>query len=817
MLEIKNITKIYETGDFKQKALDEISINFRKNEFACILGQSGSGKTTLLNIVGGLDHYTSGDLVINEISTKEYKDSNWDSYRNHRVGFVFQNYNLISHQSILSNVELALTLSGVSKTERRRKAKEILEKVGLGEHKNKRPNQLSGGQMQRVAIARALVNDPDIVLADEPTGALDSDTSIQIMNLLKEIAKDKLVIMVTHNPELAEKYSTRIIKLKDGKVIDDSNPYNGKTNTKNNLEIEKKKTKKTSMSFKTALGLSMNNLLTKKGRTVLTAFAGSIGIIGIALILSLSNGVENYIAKIEEDTLSSYPITIEKESIDYSSVLSDQKEKKSEKCPSLKICSRNVIGKMLESTVTNSKTNNLQELKKYFEKDSVDVDKYVTDISYSYNVDINLYKPDTSEGIIQVNPKNIVTEMSGNQNNFLNFNNDIFFELIDNKKFLNNQYDILAGKLPESYNEIVLIVNQNNKIPDYVLYALGIKDQKELKKLLLGMASGNLLSDFKYENSSYSYDELLNISYKLVLSTDYYKKSDGIWIDNSSNEKYLKDLINNGIDIKVVGILKQDKEAVSETTATVGYTHALQEYVINQNNKTEIAKEQSTNPTIDIFTGKSFDNITTSYENNLSKLGVADLDYPSTINIYPKDFDSKEEIENIISDYNDKKIAKGRTDLTISYTDYIKLLMSSVTSMVDIVSYVLIGFVSVSLIVSSIMIAIITYISVLERIKEIGILRAIGASKKDISRVFNAETIIEGTIAGIMGVLVALLLCIPINIIIKHFAGVSNISSLPLYGAIALIIISILLTYIAGLIPSKMASKTDPIESLRSE
>jgi len=809
MLELKKITKIYKTGTFTQKALNKVSINFRENEFVSILGPSGSGKTTLLNIVGGLDKYDSGDLIINEISTKKYKDRDWDTYRNHRIGFIFQSYNLIPHQSVLSNVELALTLSGVSKKERKRRAIKALKEVGLSDHIHKRPNQLSGGQMQRVAIARALINNPDILLADEPTGALDSETSVQIMNLLKKISKDKLVIMVTHNPDLAKEYSNRIISLKDGEVTNDTNPYDGKEK----IEFKKGKTKKTSMSFFTALSLSLNNLMTKKGRTLLTSFAGSIGIIGIALILSLSNGVNNYIAKIQEDTLTSYPLMIEKNTVDTATLMTSFMDEGSGEEHDLDaIYSNNIMTDMISTMYGGITTNNLVEFKKYIENNK-EIKKYTNDIKYTYNLNLQIYTKDS----LKVNPSNMMSMFNptatNNQTNMAS-GVSIFNELTTNTKLLNSQYEVIKGKMPEKYNEMVLIVDENNEIVDYVLYAIGIKDQKEIQQTMMNMMNGKEIQEF--DQTKYSYDDILETNYKLVLNSDYYKKENGVWTDKSNDLLYVSELVNDGLDLNIVGIIKPKEGSNISVTNGVGYTKALTEYVINQINNSEIVKQQLKNKDINIFTNKPFTGLE-SLENNLSNMGVVQIQDPYTINIYPKDFESKDKIEEIIKEYNDSKIEKGKEEDKIEYTDYVGILMSSVTTIVDVIGYVLIAFVSISLIVSSIMIGIITYISVLERTKEIGILRSIGASKKDISRVFNAETFIVGLTSGAIGIIITCILNIFINIFIKNVTGVIVTAELPIVGAIVLIIISTLLTMIAGLIPSKVASKKDPVIALRTE
>ena len=819
MLELKKIYKEYITGDFKQVALDKVNLNFRKNEFVSILGPSGSGKTTLLNIIGGLDNYTSGDLIINEVSTKDFKDNDWDIYRNHRVGFIFQNYNLIGHQSILSNVELALTLSGVGKSERRKKAILALKKVGLEKHINKNPNQLSGGQMQRVAIARALVNDPDILLADEPTGALDSTTSQQIMKLLKEVAKDKLVIMVTHNPELARAYSTRIIELRDGSIISDSNPYDGKVNIVEDEIIRKNKTKKTHMSFKTALGLSFNNLKTKKGRTILTAFAGSIGIIGIALILSLSNGVNKYIERVEAETLSSYPLTIMEESADLTEVmgiLASGKDKEINHDKD-KIYSNTIMNKMFNSFVTKVSKNDLKTFKKYLDNND-EIGKYVNEIKYGYNIDLNIFNTYNGE-LVKVNPSNLMSdlgminsnEMSSMYSSFGMGSNDVFVELMDNKENVLSQYDLIYGSYPEKYDEVVLIVNSNNEISDYTLYALGLKDQKMLKEMMYNVMKGEEVDDADLE---LSYEDICNIEFRLMINTDLFTKEGNRYVDRSNDLNYVNSILDKSVPLKVVGILRGNDDSVSYVSKTggVGYTSKLTEYVIDSVKKSSIVHEQENNREVNIFTGSTF-KLDESYEDNLRKLGVTSVDNPSSISIYSKDFEAKENVVRIIDEYNKETLEEKK----ITYTDTIGLLINNVTTIVNIISYVLIAFVSISLVVSSIMIGIITYISVLERTKEIGILRSIGASKKDIARVFNAETFIIGLFAGCMGIIITLILNIPINVIINNLSGISGITKLPLVGSIILIIISVLLTMLGGLIPSKIASNKEPVLALRTE
>lgn len=877
MLQLKNIVKDYVSGDTTVQALKRIDITFRDSEFVSILGQSGCGKTTLLNIIGGLDQYTSGDLIINGRSTKKYKDSDWDTYRNHTIGFVFQSYNLIPHQSVLSNVELALTLSGVSKAERRKRAVEVLEKVGLGDQIHKKPNQMSGGQMQRVAIARALVNNPDILLADEPTGALDSATSIQIMELLKEISKDRLIIMVTHNPELAEKYSSRIVRLLDGKVTDDTMPYEPTDSriTDNDNAKRGKKNKGTSMSFLTALSLSANNLMTKKGRTLLTAFAGSIGIIGIALILALSSGFQSYIKRVEEDTLSSYPISIEEEQVDYSSMMSafmgqhvgDAAEKEEGK-----IYSNNIISEMLNSMMSQVQVNNLSDFKKFIEDKNNGFDELVSDIQYGYSTTLNIYKEDTADGIVQVNPSTVldtigmgqIAGMSGSSmmgGSMMGGSWDVWSELIGNQTLLESQYNVIAGRWPSAYNEIVLIVDENNEISDYALYALGLKDQDEVADTMTRLAKGEEVVSYK---SEYTYEDILNLRYRLVVNTDFYNydEENGTYTDVRDDEDSYKAAIADGIQLQVVGILRPDPDAVTgAVSGSVGYTSALMEYVINQINDADIVKKQAADPETDVITGMPFTkdgeevkmentfDITTltpeqqtylaslsqeeleaimasymqpttssaTYEDNMEAFGVADLEKPSSIMIYPVDFASKDAISDKISEYNDMVRAEGREEAVINYTDYIGLMMSSISTIINAISYVLIAFVAISLVVSSIMIGIITYISVLERTKEIGILRSIGASKHDISMVFNAETLIVGFVSGAMGIIVTMLLIIPINAIIKNLSGISNVAGLPWLAALILVLISMALTFIAGLIPAKMAAKKDPVVALRSE
>lgn len=876
MLKLVGIKKDYYLGDTAVHALKGVDIEFRDNEFVAILGQSGCGKTTLLNIIGGLDRYSDGDLIINGKSTKLYKDRDWDTYRNHTIGFIFQSYNLIPHQSVLSNVELALTLSGVSKAERRKRALEALDKVGLSDQVNKKPNQMSGGQMQRVAIARALVNNPDILLADEPTGALDSETSVQIMALLKEIAKDRLVVMVTHNPEIANEYSTRIIRLLDGEVISDTAPYSSEENKKEHKKI----IKKPSMSFFTALSLSLNNLMTKKARTFLTSFAGSIGIIGIALILSLSNGVNAYINRVEEETLSSYPITIEEAGMDMSGLADDlmgEVEDTGEKQPD-KIYSNNIMTEMMTTMVNGISVNNLEAFKKHLEETD-EFDAYISDIEYSYATDLNIYSKDGEH----INPNQIFnkimaslgsdvdTNSSPMSGGFMMSSSEIWHQLTNNDELLNKQYEIVKGKFPEKYNEVVIVVNRNNQISDYTLYSLGLKDSAELEEMMEKAKKGEKINPTK--ETSYTYDEILDLEFKLLLNSDYFAESDQdsenpIWLDKTDDTLYINSKLEKAEKIKVVGIVRPSEESINEqTSGFVGYKKELMEELINRVNDSKIVKAQKANEKINVFTGQPFENnydsmtyaqvlgyISTlpaeqqaqymgyiegmkqqgkteaeitklfvdsmkaqskdaTYEGNLKLMGVSDLKKPISINIYPKDFEAKESISELINQYNEK----ADENEEITYTDYIGLMMSSVTTIINAISYILIAFVSISLIVSSIMIGIITYISVLERTKEIGILRAMGASKKDISRVFNAETLIVGFVAGALGIGVTLLLLIPINAIIKAVTDIGGLASLPLNGAVILVIISMILTFIAGLIPSKIAAKKDPVTALRSE
>ena len=916
MLVLKNIVKDYVTGDTTVRALKGIDISFRENEFVAVLGPSGCGKTTLLNIVGGLDRYTSGDLLINGKSTKYFNDGDWDTYRNHSIGFVFQSYNLIPHQTVLSNVELALTLSGVSKKERKQRAIEALKKVGLEQQIYKKPNQMSGGQMQRVAIARALINDPDILLADEPTGALDSETSVQIMDLLKEIAKEKLIIMVTHNPELADSYANRIISCLDGEVVGDTNPYEP---TEEDIEEQKIKVQnakvkgKKTMSFGSAFALSINNLRTKKGRTFLTAFAGSIGIIGIALVLALSNGIQVYIDRVQEDMLLSYPMTVEKQTMDFESIMSSftgitAEATNSEDVEEGKVYVNESFMQMVNAFISESTSNNLDNFKKYIEDNQEAFDECCNDVQYRYSTQLNIYRADTDDGVIKVNPSTMMESMPMDESmqgmassmSSMTQSFSVWMELIGDDKLMEAQYDVIAGRMPNNYNEVVLIVDANNQINELVVYALGLKDQEEFTKdIMAALVSGETLENETV--TEYTYDDILNMKFKLVLSADYFVKDEktGLWRDNSENDYYVKQLVEDGEEIKIVGILKPDENnTLSIGTGGIGYTRDLMDYAIEQTSKREVVKQQLNDKTRDVITGYEFSTLTvndfdladvdlsiidytyldykpflemaegmdmaevdmtdmgamfgfddmselqkkimegfltdeqvlalkqayvdtlaanSSYEGTLLKLGYSTFESPSSIAFYPKSFEDKEKLNELVEYYNQQVAADGHEEAQIKVTDYIGLLMSSITTIIDVVTYVLVAFVAISLVVSSIMIGIITYISVLERTKEIGILRSIGASKKDIARVFNAETAVIGLGAGIIGILSTLLLEIPINLALKYLVHIPAAASLPFVGGVVLVIISISLTLIAGLIPSRMAAKKDPVEALRTE
>ncbi len=1003
MLRLTNITKDYLSGDNTVHALRDVSLSFGKSEFVSILGPSGCGKTTLLNIIGGLDRYTSGEMAVAGVPTSAFRDRDWDTYRNHSIGFVFQSYNLIPHQTVLANVELALTLSGVGKTERRRKAEEALRKVGLGDQLKKKPSQMSGGQMQRVAIARALVNDPEILLADEPTGALDSETSVQIMELLQEVARDKLVIMVTHNPDLAEQYSTRIIRLLDGKIISDEQRETAQNESVANVtedtpaaevsaekthDVEEKYRHKTSMSFGTALGLSLKNLMTKKGRTLLVAFAGSIGIIGIALILSLSNGINEYINQVQEDTLSTYPIQIVSQTTDMSGLMeaiagahvSDEEIEARDR-----IYANTMMYELLEAMMSAEvRTNNLAQFKEWLDDPESGVSEQVSAIRYGYGITPLVYAADTAEETTRLNPTSMFESlmpegasdamanapggMSSGMTSMMATSGsmDIWQEMIDNRELMEQQYEVIAGRWPEEKHEVVLVVDERNEVNDVYLFALGFKDQDEVPKLMQAVMKGE-----PYENKdvTYAYEEILNTTFRLILPTDMYQQNaDGTWDYKGGNETFMKMAVDKGLEIEIVGILRPDPEAVATSiSGAIGYLPSLTEYVLTEVQNSAIVRQQLADETMDVLTGLPFDDGVNSVLSDsekadrirtaigelsaadraalyashmttlddetamaqaaeqiaavppeqlammlaaqmtaqtgmdeatvqqylsgmtpeeiqgyavqsaaeqikaeyaaqaeaavsqlsteelakmleeglaglddagilaeygeymppvvsdatcsdiLRKLGYADEDRPSSISIYTDTFEKKDILTELIAEYNESCVEDGREDDVISYTDYVALMMSSISTIINVISYVLIAFVSISLVVSSIMIGIITYISVLERTKEIGILRAIGASKKDISRVFNAETLIIGFAAGAIGIGMTLLICIPANIIIQHLTDISNLAKLPWVGGVSLVIISMILTTIAGLVPSAIAAKKDPVESLRSE
>ena len=1090
MLQLLNICKSYTTADFTQTALDNVSVSFRDNEFVAILGPSGSGKTTLLNIVGGLDHYDSGNLIIDGISTEQYKDKDWDAYRNNRIGFVFQSYNLIPHQTVLSNVELALTLSGVSRAERHDRAVAALQKVGLGDHVNKKPSQLSGGQMQRVAIARALINDPEILLADEPTGALDSKTSVQIMDLLTEIANDRLVIMVTHNPELAEDYATRIVTLTDGVIRSDTDPYEP---TAEDMRVSEKPARRTKMSFLTALSLSFKNLMTKKGRTLMTAFAGSIGIIGIAAILSLANGVNNYIKSVEEETLSEYPLQIQSTGFDMTSMMlgaatgaggnTGEAEGDGDQ-------DKVGVTEMVTNMFSSIGSNDLASLKEYLDSGQSDIDQYTNAIEYTYNVAPQIYSSNTDK-LRQVNPDKSLSALglgstaSSNSLMSMSMSTDVFYEMPSDPNLYESQYDVKAGHWPENHNEVVLVLTGNGNISDFMLYTLGLRDANEFDDMVKKFAAEEeVTTPDNIEQPTY--DDILGITFKLVQATDYYVHDDefNVWKDKTDDTDYMRNLVNNGEDVKIVGIVQPREDATATMLSSgINYPSTLTDYVIEQAASSTIVKDQLAHPDTNVFTdkpfgeeddGEGFDmqslftidgdaiqaafkfdesaltsglsgmsldlsglsldmgslpafdgssiaidpssidmsnlvdfsdikldlgdvqpemdstkmqaamedimagfnpwyanwaqeqvaqgkvptmedgakayleseevqkkiadaimgsidmkqatealqtqlqqqlsakmqqavpamaqalesqlqaSITTamssymqnvlgaymqqmqtaletqvsaamqqsmnqiaanmsnamsidesafanafqmnmdendltelmmsmmgkedaSYDNNLKKLGYADFNKPSGIDIYPIDFESKEKVIGILDAYNDRMTADGEDDKVITYTDFVGTLMASVTDIVNMISYVLVAFVAISLVVSSIMIGVITYISVLERKKEIGILRSIGASKGDISRVFNAETIIVGFTAGVIGIGLTMLACIPANAIVYSLFDVANVASLPWQAAVILVAISVFLTFLAGLIPSSAASRKDPVEALRSE
>lgn len=870
MLELKDVVKEYKTADETVAALKGVSLKFRKSEFVSILGPSGCGKTTLLNIIGGLDRYTSGDLIINGKSTKDFSDKDWDTYRNHSVGFVFQSYNLIPHQTVLENVELALTLSGIGAKERRERAVAVLEKVGLGKKINVRPNQLSGGQMQRVAIARALINDPEILLADEPTGALDSKTSVQIMELLKEISSDRLIIMVTHNPELAEKYSSRIIRLFDGVIEGDDKPLTDEevkvesAATPNDKRTNKGR-KKTSMSFLTALSLSFRNLMTKKGRTFLVSFAGSIGIIGIALILSLSSGFQTYINRTQEETLSKYPITIQQTYTDMSSVLEEfNKSDNTGAYPNDgKISQNDSLYKMIHTYSGAQVTNNLEKFKKELDKKEYNTQK-ITAVQYTYNMTFDTYVKrengkyervmstvdwmDKTMGGLQMSSSYIsmYAGMMGSSGN-------AWSEALDNEGFIKSKYDVLAGEWMDfdgdpEVGEVMVVVDKYNRIPDYILPALGLADKNELLYDIANAipgAAGEIYKNmynvtevaeedkFAVKYKDFTAADLVGREFSIVLPAAYYYKENAddatykyaLYSDDVTvvSEQAVEQAVAAGKKVKVVGVIRQ-KENVSSgaLSSNIVYSNALTKTLLKKVGAESVVVDQKATPELNVLTGKTFDAETaekagTSFDGNMLKFGYADENKPSSIAIYASSFANKDYIESFIAGYNEKVESEGNTKDKISYTDYTGMMMSSITTIINAVSYVLIGFVSVSLIVSSIMIGIITYISVLERIKEIGVLRALGASKKDVARVFNAETLIIGLAAGLIGIAVTILLNIPVSAIICSLAGIKNVAVLPWQGGLILVAISMLLTFIAGLIPSRIASKKDPVVALRSE
>lgn len=952
MLNINGITKQYKTGDLVQTALDDVSLSFRDNEFVAILGPSGSGKTTLLNVVGGLDRYDSGDLEIDGVSTKKYKDRDWDTYRNHSIGFVFQSYNLIPHQSVLANVELALTISGVSKKERKNRAKEALKEVGLGDQTHKKPNQLSGGQMQRVAIARALVNNPSILLADEPTGALDSQTSVQVMELLKKVANDRLVIMVTHNPELAEQYANRIVKLKDGKIIEDTNPYTKEQAEKDAKEKEEKlsaianenanngkkqkkqkRKKKASMSFLTSLSLSFNNLRTKKGRTILTSFAGSIGIIGIALILSLSNGVNAYIDSIQKDTMTSYPISIKAQSFDFAGMMEMGRQTSLSKDVNHakdKVYSNTKDFEMAQSVADSLTENNLTAFKEYLDDPSCEMLPYLGEngISYGYDTKFDVYSYDDNDDLVNTDGSTLADNdkekmalasmnmtgsagsgmgnMSMGMSGFMNRSN--FSEIMSTEdgkvsNAISDKYDLLYGELPKSFDEIVLVTNENNEISASILYELGFLPTEEYKDTMKKLEDDE---EIDLESKSWSYEDICKKEFYLIPECDYYEENDNGTYSKIEDEEKIKDLLEDAQTLKISGIIRPNDEDVSLIDTTFGYTKALTAYLIDYTNDSAVVKAQKEDKDINILNGMRFependdekiedaktyisnmgvtdkanlyknmlaktmaenaenennnsdmaqmygygytaqmpkqslsesdyaaltDNYLenadddvlldfydkyvdpSSYKDNLEEFGVVSFDTPSSVDIYADSFEDKDKISECIENYNSKVSEENQ----ITYTDTVALLMSSVTTIVNVISYVLIAFVAVSLIVSSIMIGIITYISVLERTKEIGILRALGASKRNIASVFRAETVIVGLCSGLIGIGITLLLLIPGNAIIHLLVSAEVSAYIPIPSAVILIVLSMFLTLIGGLIPAKKAAKKDPVTALRTE
>ena len=890
MLELKGITKDYPSGDTVVHALKGISVAFRDQEFVSILGQSGCGKTTLLNIIGGLDHYTRGDLIINGRSTKSYQDRDWDTYRNHSVGFVFQSYNLIPHQSVIANVEMALLLSGAPRADRRARAEAALAQVGLAEQMHKRPNQLSGGQMQRVAIARAIVNDPEIILADEPTGALDTETSVEVMEILKRLSRDRLVIMVTHNPQLAEEYSDRIVRIRDGEVTSDSRPVDAEAESLTPEQVQEHavadaRKGKRGMSYLSAIQLSFNNLMTKKGRTFLTAFAGSIGIIGIALILSLSDGAQNYIAETEETTMGSYPLTIQKTAVDMASMMSAMMgtgDAKGE-APKGTAESKNIVTDMVESIGGGATENDMKAIKQWLETNPGDISDLVTDIQYNYSTPLNVFKDDTSAGAVQVNPATVMNALgistSGSTQTQLMSSMastgqgyDVWSELLSSKKAVDRDWKLVDGRMPQAWNEVVIALDEHGRISDYTLYALGMLDQSDLKGMMRNVLAGKKVEGAK--ETSYSYDELMKLVFRLVPeSSKYQKQAGGTWKDMSEDAAFMKSAVAAGEQVHVVGVVRATGDA-GATVARYGgvlYPASLMKHMVETVAASDVVAAQKADPGTDIFTGYPFSDTASAtmsldeiesmigmmggeqatqaqayidqmraqgssdeeiaaafsklmssqtddatYDGNLEKLGAASLDDPSVIQIYPVDFKAKEQIDTLIDDYN-KDIKAAGEGSEIQYTDIVGTLMSSVTSIVNSLTYILIAFVAISLVVSSIMIGIITYISVLERTKEIGILRAIGASKRDVSRIFTAETFITGLVSGLLGVGITVLLDFPVNWIIEAVAGVRNLAAVPAGAGAVLVLISVALALAAGLAPSRMAAKKDPVTALRTE
>lgn len=837
MLQLKNITKSYKTGDLTQTALDSVNLNLRDNEFVAVLGPSGSGKTTFLNIIGGLDRYDSGDLIINGVSTTNYNDRDWDTYRNHTIGFVFQSYNLIPHQTILANVELALTISGVSRAERKKKAKEALKAVGLEGQFHKKPNQLSGGQMQRVAIARALVNDPEILLADEPTGALDSETSLQIMNLLKEVANDRLVVMVTHNAELAESYATRIVRLKDGKIIDDTDPYYIYDRDKTVASPVKKRRAK--MNFPTALSLSFQNLRTKKGRTVLTAFAGSIGIIGIALIIGLSTGVNAYISDIQKDTMGSYPITISAETVNISSLAAGRMgaaASETEENSSDKIY---LDYSDIEAAETMLSENNLTAFKEYLDDPDSDIAEYLGEdgVKYTYDVSFSVYAYDPEGALIQAHTPSETTSAAASASSSMSqlsgsgmgmasgmsaagSGTENFSELMSGSgdepvgQMVKDNYDLLSGDWPSAYNEVVLVLDEDNTIGSEVLYQLGLITDDTLSELTAQIENGEEVSEI-----SWDYEEMIGKSFYLLSQSDHYVSGeDGLfsYIDETSAE--FEQILDSSLELKITGVIRpvEDAENASIETA-VAYTSELTDYIIQKTDESAVVQAQEASPETNVLTGIAFedDNLTdASYESNLESFGKVSYDAPDSISIYTDSFEDKDAVAACIEEYNSTVDEEDQ----ITYTDYAELLTSSITSIINVISYVLIAFVAVSLVVSCIMIGIITHISVMERTKEIGILRALGASKGNISQVFNAETILIGLCSGLLGIGLALLLMVPVNAVIQAVLGTTTLhASLPAGTAVVLILISIFITLIGGLFPAMRAAKKDPVTSLRTE